>query len=278
MPKINMRETEYYKSGAHTKNVLEASKLSKIKRDNLTQGKISNYNDNPSRCEECSGAIDYHHRLLNRFCSRSCSAKFSNRLRPKGHSSRTKSNESRKEKLKENRKNNPNVSSPSRAKFFKIQWLSCTVCQKEFYVRGWSQHNKRKSCGSQECKTHLSVGNRTYRNGRRKLFYYFNKHQDKTVLLESTWEYNLAQWLDEQGIVWERPLYIKWYDEHKQKQRLYYPDFYLPEINLYLDPKNPTALRLEKHKMDQVSKLIPIVYGDMLTIKESVLSGISDSN
>ena len=272
-----MRETEYYKSGAHIKNILEASKLSKIKRDKLKQEKISNYNDNPSRCTECNGPIEYRYRLLNKFCSRSCSAKFSNRSRPKGHLSRTKNNESRKKKVRENRKNEPNASLPPRVKFFKIQWLNCAACQKEFYVRGWGQFNKRKSC-SPECKTHLSVGNRTYRNGRRKLFYYFNKHQDKIVVLESTWEYNLAQWLDEKEIVWERPLYIKWYDEYKQKQRLYYPDFYLPEINLYLDPKNPTALRLEKHKMDQVSKLIPIVYGDMLTIKQSVLSGISDLN
>lgn len=274
MSKVNMRETEYYKSGAHTKNILKARELSKIKQEQLKQERISSYNENPSQCKQCDEPFDYQHRH-NKFCSKSCAAKFNNKSRPNGHPSRTKNNESRREKIKEDRKNNPRSST---VKFCKIQWIICPVCQKNFYVHGWSRHYKRKSCGSQECKTHLSVGVRTYTNGRRKLFYYFNKHQNKTVLLESSWEYDLAQWLDEQNIVWGRPRYIKWYDEIKQKERLYYPDFYLPEINLYLDPKNPTAMKLEKYKMDQVSKLIPLVYGNLQKIKQNVLSGISDLN
>ena len=92
------------------------------------------------------------------------------------------------------------------------------------------------------------------------------------MILESSWEYDLAQWLDQKNIVWERPSYIKWFDKKNKKQRLYYPDFYLTEHNLYLDPKNPTSLKLEIDKMTSVEKLISIRYGDVSDIKNYILS------
>lgn len=43
------------------------------------------------------------------------------------------------------------------------------------------------------------------------------------------------------------------------------------EKGLYLDPKNPTALKLDQNKMDEVSKIIPILYGDLNTIKRELI-------
>lgn len=47
----------------------------------------------------------------------------------------------------------------------------------------------------------------------------------------------VAKELDENQIKWERPSYFIWKDDTGNEHR-YYPDFYLPEYNVYLDPKN----------------------------------------
>lgn len=267
--KNNMKQTDYYKSGKHLQNVLVAREKALHQAQLNKEKRIDAYNLQPNFCQHCKLPLDYKSRK-NKFCNSSCSASHSNTHRaPRTPESKLKTSKALKGVLK-----GPRIA-PMR-RYCKIEWNVCGCCHKIFYTKTWS--NSKKSCGSNECKTHLSVGIRTYKNGRRKIFYYFNKHQNKEILLESTWEYNLAIWLDENNITWIRPSYIKWYDEHKQKERLYYPDFYLSDINLYLDPKNPTAMKLESYKMSQIEKLIPIVYGNVESIKQSILSGYKDSN
>ena len=61
------------------------------------------------------------------------------------------------------------------------------------------------------------------------------KYDDKT--LDSTYELEVAKSLDENSIEWTRPNYLIWQDDAGRKHR-YYPDFYLPKYNVYLDPKN----------------------------------------
>lgn len=56
------------------------------------------------------------------------------------------------------------------------------------------------------------------------------------IKLDSKYEVEVAKSLDENKITWERPDCFIWHlneEEHR-----YYPDFYLPEYNVYLDPKN----------------------------------------
>ena len=36
--------------------------------------------------------------------------------------------------------------------------------------------------------------------------------------------------------------------------RNYFPDFYLPEYNVFLDPKNPQAFLVQKDKIDCLTK------------------------
>lgn len=55
--------------------------------------------------------------------------------------------------------------------------------------------------------------------------------------LDSSLEYDLAVILDKQGIRWERCSRFDYVDNN-QKQHTYTPDFYLPDYNVYLDPKN----------------------------------------
>ena len=59
----------------------------------------------------------------------------------------------------------------------------------------------------------------------------------------------LAKSLDEHGISWIRPkVGFLWNDQGNR----YYPDFYLPDFNVYLDPKNNYLRKIDKYKIDNV--------------------------
>lgn len=73
----------------------------------------------------------------------------------------------------------------------------------------------------------------------------------KGILLDSSWELALAKRLDEQKIEWIRPEPISWTDEDGISHN-YFPDFYLIEYDLYLDPKNPHAIKVQEKKLKQL--------------------------
>lgn len=70
----------------------------------------------------------------------------------------------------------------------------------------------------------------------------------KGILLDSSWELALAKRLDELNIKWCRPDPIPWLDEEGITHN-YFPDFYLPEHNRYLDPKNKHAIKVQEKKL-----------------------------
>lgn len=79
------------------------------------------------------------------------------------------------------------------------------------------------------------------------------------VMLDSSWELILAKRLDELKIKWIRPSEpLPWEDDEGISHN-YFPDFYLPDYNLYLDPKNPIAKRVQKKKLDIVLTKYPNV-------------------
>lgn len=71
----------------------------------------------------------------------------------------------------------------------------------------------------------------------------------KGILLDSSWELELAKRLDELGIKWIRPNPIPWVDDEGITHN-YFPDFYLEDYDLFLDPKNPHAVQVQKKKLD----------------------------
>lgn len=71
----------------------------------------------------------------------------------------------------------------------------------------------------------------------------------KGIMMDSSWEVALAKRLDELGICWIRPEPVSWIDKEGISHN-YFPDFYLPEHDLFLDPKNPQAVRVQKEKLD----------------------------
>lgn len=70
----------------------------------------------------------------------------------------------------------------------------------------------------------------------------------KGVILDSSWELALAKRLDELGIEWYRPEPLEWVDENGVAHN-YFPDFYLPEYDKYLDPKNKHAILVQEPKL-----------------------------
>lgn len=71
----------------------------------------------------------------------------------------------------------------------------------------------------------------------------------KGIMLDSSWELALAIRLDELEIRWIRPDPIPWVDEEDITHN-YFGDFYLIDYDLYLDPKNPQAIKVQKKKLD----------------------------
>lgn len=68
------------------------------------------------------------------------------------------------------------------------------------------------------------------------------------IWFDSKWEVEVAKSLDESGIKWERPKNgFIWTDSGCK----YYPDFYLVEYDVFLDPKNPYLRKKDKEKIEQ---------------------------
>lgn len=145
----------------------------------------------------------------------------------------------------------------------KIKITECKICGTPFVQRSYGV---RKTC-SKSCQI-ISSTNRTYRNGSRKTIYFDNPNQGQ-VVLESSWELEIAELLCERNIKWIRPKPMKWLDS-KNKEHVYYPDFYLTEQNIYLDPKNPYCMELDKEKMSIIENKVNILYGDIEIIKEYI--------
>ncbi len=71
------------------------------------------------------------------------------------------------------------------------------------------------------------------------------------IKFESSWEYAVAIDLDANDIKWTRPAPILYKDINDQ-QRRYYPDFYLVDYDVYLDPKNDYVKKLDADKITAV--------------------------
>lgn len=78
----------------------------------------------------------------------------------------------------------------------------------------------------------------------------------KGIKLDSKYELEVAKELDKNQVKWERPAYFLWEDTGGVKHR-YYPDFYLPEYNIYLDPKNDFLInnKSKRFGMTDVEKI-----------------------
>lgn len=105
-------------------------------------------------------------------------------------------------------------------------------------------------------------------NGRVKKVIY------KDITLDSQWEADFAIWLDKNGIIWERPNAGFEYD-YKDKKHIYYLDFYLPQLDIYVEVKGYKRER-DEYKWKSLHNLIVVSAADIKRIKDNTfdLSGL----
>lgn len=68
--------------------------------------------------------------------------------------------------------------------------------------------------------------------------------------LQSSYETRLADIMTQNGILWCRPKPLSYNDG--EKDRKYYPDFFLPDHTMYLDTKNDYLAKVDAGKIEQV--------------------------
>jgi hypothetical protein len=138
--------------------------------------------------------------------------------------------------------------------------LKCIICNEKFLNR----HQNVKTCSKKCYLKLLSKQSRENPNCGGETNY--KKYIYKNVCMDSSWEVKLAKFLDLNNITWERSkkLVFLWTDIDNKKRR-YHPDFYLPEYNLYLDPKNKFLMKKDKFKINQVIKEnnIDLIFGSL---------------
>lgn len=204
------------------------------------------------KCENCDKEHDGTF-ATGRFCNQSCSSSFST-------------------------KNDTN----------KTKRLNCIECGKEMVVGKRSGFDVKciecrkinlicKTCGNEFfvlyksrirsfCSTECVKNNKEYKIDRRNdakkrkfgghtsknRIYYKMKNGD-VVYLQSSYEIKVAEELDLNDIRWERPLPY-FYNDKESEQRRYYPDFYLNDFDVYLDPKNDYLIEIHKDKIRRVEE------------------------
>lgn len=85
----------------------------------------------------------------------------------------------------------------------------------------------------------------------------YTRKDGTTIKLDSSWEELLAKRLDELNLNWERPnTPIEWIDKNNIIHN-YFPDFYLLDYDLYLDPKNPYAYNNQQEKIKILLTMMP---------------------
>jgi hypothetical protein len=250
-----MKNTKYYLSREHINNarlaLLKSCEHSRKQREK----RIDEYNKDPKACVVCEISLPYE-KKSNTFCSASCSAKFNNHKRRINGWCPTSE---QKEKVSKALKGRPREKTNYK-KYCKIFLIECKICGTKRYV-GYRQKTN-KTCGDNLCRVEASVGSRSYKNGKRAYFRYYNQWEDDEIILESSWEVIVAEALDANGVEWYRPKPIRWVDSGGKK-RWYYPDFHIPSRELYLDPKNPFCMKQDEEKMNVVKTLVNVVYGDI---------------
>lgn len=206
-------------------------------------------------CRECGGRFEVKVPSDKKvFCVQACAARFNNR----GRIQKPETRDKRSNALKAYHAANPATAIMVAAKQKRrpdvthIRRAECTCCGTPF----WSHRACRikadytRLC-SDKCFLATKRGNAS---GIKRTIY-------RGMLFDSGWEAELAMHLDRIGIPWIVPeKAIKWID-CRGKSRRYYPDFFVPDLHTYLDPKNPFVAQRQSEKLDAVKGMIHLIYG-----------------
>jgi hypothetical protein len=199
-----------------------------------------------AHCIHCNKIITS--KYAKKFCNSSCSASYNNLLisnRNKKWCLDTFGKYQSKSEVIIQHKFAP-ISKTAWGPYTRVYTKICTVCSKQFVSTTTS-----KLC-SDDC--YIAVKKKNAKG--------IKRHYYKGFEFDSHWEVSLAKMLDANNIKWIKPITaIAWMDS-TGKSRKYFPDFYLPAFDLYLDPKNPYAIKQQQEKLTYVVQHIRLLYGN----------------
>lgn len=211
-------------------------------------------------CKKCNSSFLVRERTKsfpnkeNYYCSRNCSNSHIH-----SNESKNKISKSVKKYLMDN---------PEKRKPISIEFRECLICNIKFEIETW---RKKKTCGKEcFCKL-MSKNSRLNPNCGGETN--FKKFKYNDIWMDSSWEVNIAKWLDENCVKWkrDRKMNFKWTDVDG-KSRRYYPDFYLEKYDVYLDPKNKYLIEKDTYKINKVQSEnnIRVIFG----LQENVISEV----
>lgn len=144
----------------------------------------------------------------------------------------------------------------------------CVICNKSFRHL---PYRVKKTCSKDCFKKYCSLLSQQNVNCGGQTNY--KKFIYKNISMDSKWEVEIAEFLDSSGIEWvrNRKILFYWTDANGFRRR-YYPDFYIPKYNVYLDPKNKFLLIKDEFKLKQVIKEnnINLIYG----LKDTIIDNL----
>lgn len=195
-----------------------------------------------NKCKNCNNVLQNQSAV---FCNKSCSAIYNNKNRkPRTIESKIKTAMSIcktmgvEYKPKKQRKQNHLISATKNGHPY-TRVNQCTYCKKFF------NSEKRNST---TCSDKCFIDVKTKLNNRGKKCTY------RGIVFDSSWEKKIAVFLDSKGITWTRPeVSLQWFD-CIGKQRKYFPDFYLPDHDIYLDPKNKQVQKDQAEKLKYLNE------------------------
>lgn len=214
------------------------------------------------KCENCNTEIEHDWRKSPktklRFCSRKCSNK-----RVHTPDSRRKISSTLSEKYMLGELKLP-VREVGQLKLTKVK--VCNFCKKEFIANRKYLNDVARwpTVCSDECYIQTKRKNA---RGNKNIEY-------KGVRYDSLWEIDMVKFFEDNNITFIVPSSIPWVDVAKTHHK-YFPDFYIPILDLYVDPKNPLVIKQQTEKLEIISKQINLIYGDLEMLKTIIMEKLA---
>lgn len=218
-----------------------------------------------TKCKNCGKNFEALKSDNRKFCNKSCSVSYNNKRRIITDDHRNNTSKSLRSYINKNGKFGAQIKQ-------KNGWYKeCPICDGEFYV---TESTKDKIYCCRECYRNDEDGKYCKRKGGgyRKNSTINHRSNFKGYWMDSGSEREFAELLEENNIEWIKN--SKKYFEYRDKNgklRKYYPDFYLPEYDYWVEIKSKFyETEYLDDKLKAVGDNIEVMYHDEINIPENL--------